>query len=150
MAETKNWVEKAGKEIDDKYGGILCIVTRKERAKENADIILSHAPVIDAEKIAEKAYDEALIENREEQKQLTQLITDNMTLDIEWDKNGYIGEWGQFWAKVYKVPEAEPNKWFMALYCNSGRVTFGTFKTKKLAQAAVDTELKKILAGVRE
>ena len=99
MAETKNWVEKAAKEaITEIQLGTKWFISsdvRPELETKLADIILSHAPVVDAEKLANQIddiYGNVFVDNvsvwnvapkEKRVEQLTSTITDNIELDIK-------------------------------------------------------------------
>ncbi len=130
---------------------------------EISAIILKHAPVIDAEKIAKRLDDRYVLKNRtaylnamptnyaKRIEEAAQLITDNMTLDIIW-KDGKA-EWGIFTLIAGHYPNSY--NWFFEIsvvYLNKRQdiARDASFEDIELAQQACKTALKKILAGVKE
>ncbi len=158
---TENWIEKAVDEIIGHFPNYLKKSFAPHEKGFIQEAITKHAPVIDAEKLAQvidKKYerwgedewskypgeDEAIPE-------ITQLITDNMTLDIEWVKANtvrteYVANFGRFHLYACDIMSG-----WSATVCLGHHTSYSDVRLEslELAQQACVTALKKILSGVK-
>ncbi len=114
---------------------------------------LSHAPVIDAEKLAEKIQSEGFTKYERsspnpEKRELIQLISDGIDLRLDWVDGK--AEWGIFRLRVqYNIEDS----WWAALdlgSAQSSRWSETDIESQELAQQACEKALKRIITGVRE
>ncbi len=157
-----NWIEKAAEECINAVGSNRQNVIEAIGENTFADIILKHAPVIDAEKIAKKVchqhneWEQEEMQGRcltqaEHYRLTAKIITDNIELDITWVDGK--AEWGEFTLVVEEPVLGTDNKyWLWKLRCVSVEhtVKMEPAKTQELAVQACETALKKILAGVKD
>lgn len=169
MAETKNWALKAGTEVYKQSLRRVLNNLHPLSEEETAKVILSHAPVVDAEKLAEKMIvyfgedqkwdDEAgryvpcdIDEN--DKREVARLITDNMTLDVEWKiqkshaNKVEVAELGSLKGKIWRDPN-DTNEWWWQVWLYGSACRTRRGGDKKSTIQACETALKKILAGVK-
>lgn len=167
-----NWIEKVVEEIFTDFHTKLQELGYSKTAvfppmweTRMAKIILSHAPVIDAEKLADvmigrfwrpkigltgQGYAEATTKVL---KEAVQLITDNIDLKIEWVKANTIrteivASYGQF--HLYAC-DSGVDGWTALLYFDAHRIMKKhDLKSLELAKQACVGALKGIITGVKE
>ena len=160
MAETKNWIEKAAEEINDR--------ANLQSSGYIFDVIAKYAPVltpvVDAQKIAKKICHQHNEWNQEEMQgqcltqaehyRLTaQLITDNIELDITWvektvrDSKAFVASWGDFELFVYKTDTGW--NWEILMECEMGTEVknSGNAPDQKGATKDCVDALKRIVTG---
>jgi len=141
-----NWISKAADAIA--VMSRIKIYEKNILAFKNqiAVEILSHAPVIDAEKIALKIKQAGHITGFEVEN-VTQLISDSIDLNIEWVDGR--ASWGIF--KLVIIGSKDSPYHYQILFGGSN-IFFvdDPHPTQELAQQAATTKLKKILTGVKE
>ncbi len=158
MAETKNWIEKCADSIA--VMSRIKVYEKNIMAFKNqiAAEILSHAPVVDAEKLAEKIAedywippfepDKLFLERKEGvKKEVAQLITDNIELDITWVAGKAF--WGIFTLFCWGN---ENREWSWDITTGAGGyiIEEGEVLTEELAQQACESELRRIVTGGKD
>ncbi len=165
---SKDWVEKAAEEVSYMVGEIQVADhdseagfkwERKIRPKVVANIILSHAPVIDAEKLAKRLDDKYILKNRlayqnawptdytDRIKQVVQLITDSIDLKLNWVDGE--ARWGDFFLLIINALDGRKSVYDYRLYLKNKEIQRGREAKPELAQQACESALKRIVCGVK-
>lgn len=148
---TKNWVEEVVEEINRTPQNVP--ITGDDVKK----IILSHAPVIDAERIAKKLLAGTKVVEMWEKKYacitndpeyIAQLISDAIDLNIEWVDGK--AEWGQFNMQIIDALDGRKSIYEYRLFLRSYVAKAGRENKKELAQQACEKALRGIITGVKE
>lgn len=119
--------------------------------------IVSHAPVIDAEALAEIMEQQLSVwrlgsiirdpipEKEKRESILAQLITSSIDLDITWSEG--LAEWGNFQLEVQ--PYGDEYYWFIEL-SECGTEYSGYKKSQEDCQQACEQALRSIVSGIKQ
>lgn len=137
-------------------------VDRKRVAKELINqVILSHAPVIDAEKLAEKMiglyagkYDSAFFNDvsdippiKNQIKEFAQLISDSIDLNLVWADGK--AKWGGLTLECLPAGD-DSGDWEWEIDGTKCPIKHGSGQSESNVKQACATALRKILTGVKE